>query len=95
MKKAIIPTFIVLACFAVLFLQPVRLISEDSTRIHLHIGKTIPLVTISDVAGGHRCYVDEDSYFWLSNDECVVKNSNRMAAKFQLRDLTILYREAP
>ena len=95
MKKTIIPILGLLLCLSILFLQPVHLIGESGIRLHMHVGKTIPLVAISEVAGGDRCYIDNTSYFWLSNNECTVVDSDRMAAKFQLRDITILYREEP
>ena len=95
MKKIAIPfvlACIIFAIVCVVFLQPLRLVSADSTRITIHVGKTVPLVGIAELAGGYRCYVNEDEYFWLSAADCVQEVGEPMRATFHLREPVTIYR---
>ena len=53
MKRFVIP-FILLcvafACACVFLLQPLRLVSGSSTRLTVHLGKTVELVGIAELA---------------------------------------------
>ena len=98
MKKIVAPLVLLLiafACVCVLFLQPLRLIRDDSTRITLHPGKNVPLYAVMDMAGGYRCYVNEDEYFWLSSDECTQEFGDSLSVHFSLNEPATLYRVAP
>lgn len=62
MKKIVIPFLlfcVAFACACVLLLQPMQLVRDGSTRLTVHVGKTVPLVGIAELAGGYRCYVSE------------------------------------
>lgn len=95
MKKFAIP-FILLciafACACVFLLQPLRLVSEDSTRLSVHVGKTVPLVGIAELAGGYRCYVSDEEYFWLSASDCVQEVGEPLRVTFHVNDLATIYR---
>ena len=95
MKKVILPFLlfcIALACACVLLLQPLRLVSEDSTRLVMHVGKTVPLVAIAEFAGGYRCYVNDEEYFWVSISDCIQEYGGPLRATFQLRGPITIYR---
>ena len=64
MKKIVIPFLlfcVAFACACVLLLQPLQLVRDGSTRLTVHVGKTVPLAGIAELAGGYRCYVSEDT----------------------------------
>ena len=86
--------FLLIVCLVVSFLvvQPVTLIGTKSTRLMLHIGKTVPLVGIAEVAGGYRCYVNSDEYFWLSASKCIQAEGDITCVVFRINELPILYR---
>lgn len=95
MKRIAIPLIalcVALACACVLLLQPLRLISEDRTRLTLHVGKTVPLVAIAEVAGGYRCYINDAEYFWLSASECTLEGGEPLRVVFHLQGPTTIYR---
>lgn len=95
MKKVchvIVALLIILACISVAFLQPLRLVSGTRTRIAIHFGKSVPLEAIADVAGGYRCYVNDEEYFWLSDSECAEETGEPMRVVFQLNKPPTLYR---
>lgn len=95
MKRFVIP-FVLLcvafACACVFLLQPLRLVSGSSTRLTVHLGKTVELVGIAELAGGYRCYVNEDEYFWLSSSDCVQEVGSPLRVTFHINDPATIYR---
>ena len=54
MKKIVIPFLlfcVAFACACVLLLQPMQLVRDGSTRLTVHVGKTVLLVGIAELAG--------------------------------------------
>lgn len=97
MKHVVIPLIafcLALACACVLLLQPLQLVGEDSTRFTFHVGKTIPIIAIAELAGGYRCYVNETEYFWLSASECTQEEGEPLRVVFHLREPATIYRRA-
>ena len=89
MKKIVIPFLlfcVAFACACVLLLQPLQLVRDGSTRLTVHVGKTVPLVGIAELAGGYRCYVSEDEYFWVSSV------GDTLQVEFKLRGPVTIYR---
>lgn len=86
---------VLLLCLAILFLQPLRLISADSTRLTFHVGKTIPVTAIAEVAGGYRCYVNETEYFWVSAGDSEKHTGDEISVEFRLQKPVIIYMEEP
>lgn len=53
MKKIVIPFLlfcVAFACACVLLLQPLQLVRDGSTRLTVHVGKTVPLAGIAELA---------------------------------------------
>lgn len=95
MKKGILALpalLIALVCVCVLVLQPLHITNSESTRFVVHIGKTVPLHAIAEVAGGYRCYLTDTEYFWISAQSCEQKVGEPLRAQFRLDKPTILYR---
>ena len=52
MKKIVIPFLlfcVAFACACVLLLQPLQLVRDGSTRLTVHVGKTVPLAGIAEL----------------------------------------------
>ena len=95
MKKIVIPFLLLcvaFACACVLLLQPMQLVRDGSTRLTVHVGKTVPLVGIAELAGGYRCYVSEDEYFWVSSEDCQQVVGDTLQVEFKLRGPVTIYR---
>lgn len=68
--KAPIIIVVVALVLSVLFLHPMRIFTESTTRFNVYITLTktrLHQVTYKD--GGYRCYIGEDEYFWISKDQ--------------------------
>lgn len=83
---------VALTCLCLLVLQPLRLVSEDNTRLTIRFGKTVPIIAIAELAGGYRCYVSDEEYFWLSSADCTQTTGEPLRVVFSLRDPAIIYR---
>lgn len=95
MKQIVVPVIlfcIAFACACVLLLQPLQLVKDGSTRLTVHVGKTVPLVGIAELAGGYRCYVSEDEYFWVSSEECQQATGDKLEVEFKLSGPITIYR---
>lgn len=94
MKQVILIT-ILLLCICVLVIQPLHLIESGESRIQLHLGKTVDITSLTEAAGGYKCYMEDGSYFWLSDGECAIKTGERLAVRFRLgRTATIFRKES-
>jgi len=97
-RKLILPgiaLLVALVAASILLLQPLSLVSQTHTRLSIHFGKTVSLIGIAEQAGGYRCYVNDSEYFWLSSEDCVQEEGEKLEVKFQLLDAAILYRREP
>ena len=63
---------LVLLVLAIIFVHPVKVISDTQYHYTIKIaGTTTSLYGIADMAGGHRCYINETDYIWLGDGSYV------------------------
>jgi hypothetical protein len=90
--KKIICIILILVLLAVSFLQPLWLVSAESFRFTIHLGKSVPLQSVAEVAGGYKCYVNDREYFFVSTDKCELVDEKPLRAKFSLGRPIFIYR---
>jgi len=52
----------------------------------------VPLAGIAELAGGYRCYVSKDEYFWVSSEDCQQVVGDTLQVEFKLRGPVTIYR---
>lgn len=86
-------TVLILIVLAVNIVQPLALISSNSIRYSIHIGKTVPLQSVKEMAGGYRCYVNSDEYFWLSKGSVEVHTGSKLSVRFHIGQKDVIERK--
>lgn len=92
-KRHIIYAVLLVLLVAVNVIQPLHLISKDSLRCSIHLGKKVPVVRIIETNGGYECYVNNEEYFWLSAGSVVTKHGDKQSVKFHLGKKTVIERK--
>lgn len=69
MKRKVISisTVVCILIALILFVHPVKVLSDTSYRYIITVSKTsTELESVVPMAGGVRCYINEDEYIWYS-----------------------------
>lgn len=74
MKRKVTVTLVIVALIAavVLFMHPVKVLSNESYRYQVFFTLTTTDVdSFAPLAGGWRAYLDDENYIWFSDGEYV------------------------